>query len=171
MAEMQNCVKHKVPMVITSLRPPGPVVEAVHSYGGIVFHDVINVRHAKKAIDQGADGIITVCTGAGGHAGTTSAFALVKEVRETKADLLTTGHSAWSTDMKLWFVMIKDRKARFEDSDDWGDGWGWALFEAKDPSKNVSAGYDTSCLGCHVPAEARYWIYTYGSPALNQPTA
>ncbi len=82
MADMQTCVKHKVPIVITSLRPPGPVVEAVHSYGGIVFHDVINVRHAKKAIDQGADGIITVCTGAGGHAGTTSAFALVKEVRE-----------------------------------------------------------------------------------------
>ena len=82
MADMQTCVKHKVPIVITSLRPPGPVVDAVHSYGGLVFHDVINVRHAKKAIDQGADGIITVCTGAGGHAGTTSAFALVKEVRE-----------------------------------------------------------------------------------------
>jgi len=82
MADMQTCVKHKVPIVITSLRPPAAVVEAVHSYGGLVFHDVINVRHAKKAIEQGADGIITVCTGAGGHAGTTSAFALVKEVRE-----------------------------------------------------------------------------------------
>ena len=82
MADMQTCVKHKVPIVITSLRPPAAVIEAVHSYGGLVFHDVINVRHAKKAIDQGADGIITVCTGAGGHAGTTSAFALVKEVRE-----------------------------------------------------------------------------------------
>jgi nitronate monooxygenase len=82
MADMETCVKHRVPIVITSLRPPAPVVEAVHSYGGIVFHDVINVRHAKKAIDQGVDGIITVCTGAGGHAGTTSAFALVKEVRE-----------------------------------------------------------------------------------------
>lgn len=82
MADMHTCVKHKVPIVITSLRPPGEVVDAVHSYGGLVFHDVINVRHAKKAIDQGVDGIITVCTGAGGHAGTTSAFALVKEVRE-----------------------------------------------------------------------------------------
>jgi nitronate monooxygenase len=71
-----------VPIVITSLRTPAAVVEAVHSYGGIVFHDVINVRHAKKAIEQGVDGIITVCSGAGGHAGTTSAFALVKEVRE-----------------------------------------------------------------------------------------
>jgi nitronate monooxygenase len=82
MADMETCVKHRVPIVITSLRPPAAVVEAVHSYGGIVFHDVINVRHAKKAIEQGVDGIITVCTGAGGHAGTTSAFALVKEVRE-----------------------------------------------------------------------------------------
>ena len=82
MADMETCVKHRVPIVITSLRPPAAVVEAVHSYGGIVFHDVINVRHARKAIEQGVDGIITVCSGAGGHAGTTSPFALVKEVRE-----------------------------------------------------------------------------------------
>ncbi len=80
--DVEMCVKYKVPIVITSLRPPAEVVEAVHSYGGVVFHDVINVRHARKAIDQGVDGIITVCTGAGGHAGTTSPFALVKEVRE-----------------------------------------------------------------------------------------
>lgn len=76
------CVKYKVPIVITSLRPPAEVVEAVHSYGGLVFHDVINVRHARKAIEQGVDGIITVCAGAGGHAGTLSPFALVREVRE-----------------------------------------------------------------------------------------
>jgi nitronate monooxygenase len=80
--DVEQCVKHKVPIVITSLRPPAMVVEAVHSYGGIVFHDVINVRHARKAMEQGVDGIITVCAGAGGHAGTTSPFALVKEVRE-----------------------------------------------------------------------------------------
>lgn len=80
--DVEMCVKHKVPIVITSLRPPAEVVEAVHGYGGVVFHDVINIRHARKAIDQGADGIITVAAGAGGHAGTTSPFALVKEVRE-----------------------------------------------------------------------------------------
>lgn len=80
--DMELCVKHRVPIVITSLRPPAQVVEAVHSYGGLVFHDVINVRHAKKAIDQGVDGIIAVCAGAGGHAGTLSPFALVKEIRE-----------------------------------------------------------------------------------------
>lgn len=76
------CVKHKVPIVITSLRPPAEVVQAIHGYGGIVFHDVINVRHARKAIEQGVDGIIAVCAGAGGHAGTTSPFALIKEIRE-----------------------------------------------------------------------------------------
>lgn len=80
--DIELCVKHEVPIVITSLRPPAEVIEAVHSYGGLVFHDVINLRHARKAIEQGADGIITVCAGAGGHAGTTSPFALVKEVRE-----------------------------------------------------------------------------------------
>jgi nitronate monooxygenase len=80
--DVEMCVKHKVPIVITSLRPPAEVVDAVHGYGGLVFHDVINIRHAQKAIDQGVDGIITVCAGAGGHAGTTSPFALVKEVRE-----------------------------------------------------------------------------------------
>ncbi len=79
--DMEVCVRHKVPIIITSLRPPAEVVDAVHSYGGLVFHDVINIRHARKAIEQGVDGIITVCAGAGGHAGTTSPFALVKEVR------------------------------------------------------------------------------------------
>ena len=80
--DMELCVKYKVPIVITSLRPPAQIVDAVHSYGGVVFHDVINVRHARKAIEQGVDGIIAVCAGAGGHAGTTSPFALVKEIRE-----------------------------------------------------------------------------------------
>jgi len=79
--DMDVCVKYKVPIVITSLRPPAEVVEAVHGYGGIVFHDVINLRHAQKAIRQGVDGIIAVCAGAGGHAGTTSPFALIKEIR------------------------------------------------------------------------------------------
>jgi nitronate monooxygenase len=67
-----------VPIIITSLRPPGDVVDAVHSYGGLVFHDVISLRHAHKAMEQGVDGIIAVCAGAGGHAGPLSPFALVK---------------------------------------------------------------------------------------------
>ena len=80
--DVEMCVKYKAPIVITSLRPPAEVVEAVHSYGGLVFHDVINMRHAKKAISQGVDGIIAVCAGAGGHAGTISPFALIKEIKD-----------------------------------------------------------------------------------------
>jgi nitronate monooxygenase len=79
--DMEVCVEHKVPLIITSLRPPREIVEATHSYGGLVFHDVINVRHARKAAEQGVDGIIVVCAGAGGHAGLGSPFALVREIR------------------------------------------------------------------------------------------
>lgn len=79
--DMALCVKHKVPIIITSLRPPGDVVKEVHAYGGIVFHDVISVKHAQKAIAEGVDGLVLVCAGAGGHAGTLSPFALVSEVR------------------------------------------------------------------------------------------
>jgi len=81
-ADMETYVKYKVPIIITSLRPPSEVVDAVHGYGGLVFHDVINLRHARKAAEQDVDGIIAVCAGAGGHAGTLSPFALVKEIRE-----------------------------------------------------------------------------------------
>ena len=81
MADVESCVRYKVPIIITSLRPPSEVVDAVHSYGGLVFHDVINLRHAEKAVEQGVDGIIAVCAGAGGHAGMLSPFALVKEIR------------------------------------------------------------------------------------------
>ena len=82
MQDMETCVKHKVPIIITSLRPPAEIVDAAHSYGGVVFHDVINVKHAQKAAEQGVDGLILVCTGAGGHAGTLSPFALVREVKQ-----------------------------------------------------------------------------------------
>jgi len=81
-ADMDACVRHEVPIIITSLRPPADVVAAVHSYGGLVFHDVISIRHTRKAIEQGVDGIIAVTAGAGGHAGTLSPFALVKEIRK-----------------------------------------------------------------------------------------
>jgi nitronate monooxygenase len=80
--DVDACVRHRVPLVITSLRPPREIVEAVHSYGGLVFHDVISLRHARKAMEQGVDGIIAVCAGAGGHAGMASPFALVREIRQ-----------------------------------------------------------------------------------------
>src|SRR5258707_4941759 len=82
MQDMETCVRHKVPIIITSLRPPSEIVEAAHSYGGVVFHDVISVKHARKAAEQGVDGLILVCAGAGGHAGMLSPFALVREVKQ-----------------------------------------------------------------------------------------
>jgi nitronate monooxygenase len=79
--DLDACVRHQVPMIITSLRAPDDVVKRVHAYGGVVFHDVINIRHAQKALEAGVDGLILVCAGAGGHAGMLSPFALVREVR------------------------------------------------------------------------------------------
>lgn len=80
--DLALCVKYQVPVVITSLGARPEVNDAVHSYGGIVLHDVINDRFARKAIEKGADGLIAVAAGAGGHAGTTSPFALIQEIRE-----------------------------------------------------------------------------------------
>ena len=79
--DLALCVKYRVPIVITSLGARADVNEAVHSYGGLVFHDVINNMFARKAIEKGADGLIAVAAGAGGHAGTLSPFALVEEIR------------------------------------------------------------------------------------------
>ena len=80
-ADLAEVIAHRVPLVITSLGAARDVVEAVHSYGGLVFHDAINRRHAEKAVETGVDGIIAVCAGAGGHAGTLSPFAFVSEIR------------------------------------------------------------------------------------------
>ncbi|MAD16745.1 MAG: nitronate monooxygenase [Alteromonadaceae bacterium] len=82
-ADVDTCIEYKVPIIITSLRALDPdLVARIHAYGGIIFHDVINVRHAKKAIAAGVDGLVLVCAGAGGHAGTLNPLALVSEVKQ-----------------------------------------------------------------------------------------
>jgi len=81
--DVQVCVKHQIPITISSLRaPPKDLLDAIHSYGGIVLHDVISIRHAQKALEAGVDGLILVASGAGGHAGRLSPFALVGEIRK-----------------------------------------------------------------------------------------
>ena len=80
--DMQVCAKYKVPIVITSLGAREDVNQAVHSWGGVVLHDIINNKFAHKAIEKGADGLIAVAAGAGGHAGTKSPFALIQEIRQ-----------------------------------------------------------------------------------------
>ncbi|GER60221.1 NAD(P)H-dependent flavin oxidoreductase [Patiriisocius marinus] len=80
-ADLKVCVKHKVPLIITSLGAISMVVDAVHSYGGLIFHDVIKRRHAEKAIEAGVDGLILVCAGAGGHAGTLNPVPFINEIK------------------------------------------------------------------------------------------
>lgn len=81
--DVEVCVKHRIPIIISSLRaPPKEMLDAIHSYGGIVLHDIISIRHAHKALEAGVDGLILVASGAGGHAGGLSPFALVGEVRK-----------------------------------------------------------------------------------------
>jgi nitronate monooxygenase len=80
--DVEITIRHRVPVVITSLGAVREVVDAIHSYGGLVFHDVINLRHANKAAEAGVDGLIAVCAGAGGHAGLLNPFAFVSEIRQ-----------------------------------------------------------------------------------------
>lgn len=93
---------------------------------------------------------------------------LVKEITNVSSAGLTTGQSSWSTDNKVWFVMIKDSKGRFPGNDLWGDGWGWALFEAKEPARNVATDYKSDCLSCHIPAKQDDWVYVRGYPVLKE---
>jgi len=89
------CRKHEVPIIITSLQANQNVYDTTHSYGGIILHDVTNIRHSKKALSMGADGLIAVCSGAGGHAGRLSPFALIPEIRQFhKGPLLLSGSIA-----------------------------------------------------------------------------
>ena len=94
---------------------------------------------------------------------------LVKELRSSNSGVYTTGQniSYATAGLKQWFVMIKDEKGRFAGNPVWGDGWGWALYKPDAPSKNVAASYKTDCLGCHVPAKAKDWVYTEAYPTLS----
>lgn len=90
--DLELCVKYKVPLIITSLGAVKQLVDTVHSYGGLVFHDVVKKRHAEKAAEAGVDGIIAVAGGAGGHAGTANPFALLEDIRTVfKGPILLAG--------------------------------------------------------------------------------
>ena len=90
---------------------------------------------------------------------------LVKEVLSSASQDMATGKDVLhAKDIVLWFVMVKDEKGRFPDNPKWGNGWGWALYYADDPSKDVSTDYKKDCLGCHIPAKNTDWVYVYGYP-------
>jgi len=92
---------------------------------------------------------------------------LVKEIRKLETSAMTTGDPVvWGSDAAVWFVMIKDAKGRFASNPLWGDGWGWALFKADTPAKNVAVSYKADCMGCHVPAAKTDRVFIQGYPTL-----
>jgi hypothetical protein len=91
---------------------------------------------------------------------------LIKEIFGTDHAQLTTGDSHWASGTKVWFVKIKDEKNRFPQNPLWGDGWGWFLFKADAPDKQVATDYKKDCLTCHVPAKSTDWTYVQGFPVL-----
>jgi hypothetical protein len=119
---------------------------------GYGFHDVYTqpeVVEAFRETGQFPDGAV-----------------LIKEVRKLNSRTLTTGPAIWAGDTAVWFVMIKDIKGRFKGNANWGEGWGWALFEAGNRNINTSKGYLESCLPCHVPVKQTDWVYIEGYPTL-----
>ena len=91
---------------------------------------------------------------------------LIKEVRAAEGADLTTGRAHWATDPQVWFVMVKDTQNRFPGNPLWGEGWGWALFNADAPDVQVATDYQADCLGCHLPVQDADWVYTFAYPEL-----
>jgi hypothetical protein len=91
---------------------------------------------------------------------------LVKETFATDHAQMTTGDARWATKTIVWFVMIKDTKNRFPNNPLWANGWGWALFKADAPDKQVATSFKKDCLGCHIPAQSTDWVYVQGYPVL-----
>lgn len=93
---------------------------------------------------------------------------LVKDVRAVANEKLTTGAASYGTNVKVWFVMVKDSTGRFPNNELWGDGWGWALFNGDDRNKQVAVNYRTECRACHVPVKNNDWVYTKCYPELGK---
>jgi hypothetical protein len=93
---------------------------------------------------------------------------IVKELFETATEEMTTGRVSHAHEVVGWFVMIKDAKGRFQDYGLWGNGWGWALFNADAPSTTVTEDFEAECIACHVPTEETGWIYVNGYPDLKR---
>jgi hypothetical protein len=93
---------------------------------------------------------------------------IVKELLGTESGKMTTGQASWAAETEGWFIVVKDTKGRFPDNPLWGDGWGWALFNADDPNNTVSTSYRTDCWGCHLPASSTDRVFVRGYPVLQE---
>ena len=93
---------------------------------------------------------------------------IVKELLASDNGRLTTGEVSWATEVEGWFVMVKDTRGRFPANSLWGNGWGWALFDADDPQHTVTKNWRIDCLGCHTPARNTDWVFVEGYPVLQR---
>ncbi len=131
-----------------------------------------DVEHSSAASGHGAAGLHNVYTQPEtiAHFRKTGEFpdgaVLVKELLKATTGPMTTGTVSWGKQVEGWFVMVKDTKGRFTNNPLWGDGWGWALFNADQPEKTVTKNYKVECTGCHIPARNDDWIYINGYPLL-----
>ncbi|MDP6343305.1 MAG: nitronate monooxygenase [Alphaproteobacteria bacterium] len=146
--DLDLCIEHKVPVILTSKGAPGEVFDRVHDYGGVVFHDIASARHAEKALEAGADGLIAVCGGAGGHCGTINPFALVNEVRQLTdkalilAGAVTTGRDVLAAQvMGADLVYMGTRFINTEESSA-SDGYRQMIVEAKSNDVFFTAAMD-----------------------------
>ncbi len=133
----------------------GSWVVADPGAAGYGFHDVYTQRESVDAYRKSGrfpDGAV-----------------LVKEIRTVTTADLTTGQAQWAGDPTVWFVMVKDRQGRFANHPNWGNGWGWALYKAEDPGKNVSTDFESDCIACHAPAMDTDWVYVEGYPTRAEP--
>jgi hypothetical protein len=133
----------------------GSWVVADEKAPGYGFHDVYSqpeVVEAYRQTGEFPDGAV-----------------LIKEIRKVEQGTQTTGLAQWAGDTAVWFVMVKDRQGRFQGNPHWGEGWGWALYEAKNPALNVSKSFEETCKACHVPAQQSDWVFSQGYPTLHKP--
>lgn len=120
--------------------------------GDSTFHDVYTERESARYFRE--------------HHEFPDGATLVKEVRKRRSGKMTTGQARWADETTVWFVMVKDAKRRFPENPLWGDGWGWVLYDASDPTRPVTRDYTRECKGCHIPAQDTDWVYVQGYPTL-----
>lgn len=148
--EFRSTWVHLGTWVLTSSLAAGPGLGPTSPQTGI--HNVYAKPEAVKSYKQ--------------HGTWPEGGVLVMEVRAIKWDDLPTGHVIEEGEPLQWFVMIKEGKGRFPGNANWGDGWGWALFNPRDPKKNISTDYKKDCTGCHDAAKKSDWIFAQGYPSL-----
>lgn len=153
------------------VKPDGTIIVPENYRTRFTFLGTFSVAGGDQAGGQAQFHQVYIDPDSAKHYRQTQAFPdgaiLVKELQKARALDMTTGHvSSWDGDAG-WFVMIKDTQGRFKDSGLWGDGWGWALFDASDPSKPTTTNYKAECIACHMPVKKTDWVHVWAYPLLD----